>query len=300
MSSNFTLTLLGLLLIGSQGLAEDGPLPVLVPDQELLEELKSAPLSDLERVDRLEELYRQAGAVDEQIKRVPITARRPGDPPLDNVVITKPGEEERVIVVGGHLDKVRLGTGVIDDWSGASLAANIYQAIRQIPTRHTIRFVGFAYEEQGLLGSKAFVDQLGEDAASSVRAMINLECLGVGGPFLWTNGSSDRLEALAHQVADQHQLPLIDHVIMGVGADSIPFDRVGIPNLTFDGLPSDRFHLIHSDEDRFENVNPEVYVTTYRLVTHYLLMLDRAPDDVFEPAEAPDPNHPAPAPGENP
>lgn len=268
--------------------AQEGPGPVLAPDREVLDELKSAPGANPERVERLVELYRQAGATDDVITRTPIEARREGDPPLDNVVITKPGETDLVIVVGGHLDKVRRGGGVIDDWSGACMTANLYQALRAVPTRHTFRFVGFAYEEQGLVGSGKFVEALTEEERGRVRAMINLECLGVGGPFLWTNGSTDALEAVAHQVAERSQLPLIDHVIEGVGADSIPFERVGIPNLTFDGLPVDRFQLIHSDQDLYENIDPKSYVTTYRLVTHFLLELDRAPDEVFA-REAPAP-----------
>lgn len=284
------------LLIASLPLSagQDHPALRVVPDAELLLELQSAPNDNPERVTRLVELYRQAGAVDDDIARAPVAARRPTDPPLDNVIVTKKGETDRLIVVGGHLDKVRPGGGIIDDWSGACMAANLYQAIRDVPTRHTFQFVGFAYEEQGLLGSRAMVVALGEEPEEKVRAMVNLECLGVGGPFLWTNGSNNSMEALAHQVADRVGLPLVDHEIKGVGADSIPFDRAGIPSLTFDGLPTDKFALIHSDNDRYENVDPDVYVTTYRLVTHYLLELDRAPDDAITPDPAPPVPPPSP------
>jgi Zn-dependent M28 family amino/carboxypeptidase len=147
-------------------------------------------------------------------------------------------------------------------------------------------FIGFAYEELGLVGSREYVRALGEGASEKVAAMVNLECLGVGGPFLWTNGSSDALEALAHKVAKEKGLPLVDHVIQGVGADSIPFDRAGIQTITFDGLPLDRMRLIHSEDDKYENISPEVFVTTYRLVTHYLLELDRGVPDRAAPAAA--------------
>lgn len=252
------------------------PAPSPVPDEELLEELASAPMENPDRVSRLKALYEQAGAPAEAISLQEVPGRREDDPLLHNVIVTKPGATDAVIVVGGHLDKVPAGTGVIDDWSGACMASNLYQALKDVPTDHTFVFMGFAYEEQGLVGSRLYVDQLGEEGAASIRAMVNLEVLGVGGPFLWTNGSNDALEAIAHRVAQEHDLMLEDHVIPGVGADSIPFENAGIPTITFDGLPLDRFELIHSDKDRFENVDQDVYTRTYALVLRYLLELDRS------------------------
>jgi putative aminopeptidase FrvX len=252
------------------------PVAVPVADQELIEELASAPLKNLERVSRLKELYEQAGAPAESITLQEVPGRREDDPLLHNVIVTKPGETGGVIVVGGHLDKVPPGSGVIDDWSGACMASNLYQAMKDLPTKHTFVFMGFAYEEQGLVGSRLYVDQLGEEGAANVRAMVNLEVLGVGGPFLWTNGSNDALEAIAHQVAEENDLSLEDHVIPGVGADSIPFERAGIPTITFDGLPIDRFEFIHTDKDQFENVDQEAYLRTYALVLKFLLELDRS------------------------
>jgi putative aminopeptidase FrvX len=277
------------------GLGQE-PVAVPVAAGELIEELASAPLENTERVSRLRELYEQAGAPAEAITLQEVPGRREDDPLLHNVIVTKPGETGEVIVVGGHLDKVAAGSGVIDDWSGACMASNLYQAIKDLPTKHTFVFMGFAYEEQGLVGSRLYVDQLGEEGAANVRAMVNLEVLGVGGPFLWTNGSNDDLEAIAHQVAEENDLPLEDHVIPGVGADSIPFERAGIPTITFDGLPVDRFELIHSDKDQFENVDQEAYLRTYALVLKYLQQLDRSDAIPDHKGDGPDDRPDAPNP----
>ena len=255
-----------------------GQEPATVPDAELLDELSDPPADNVERVARLVELYKQAGAPEESIALQKVAGRGPDDPELQNVVITKPGKSEAVIVVGGHLDKVMPGRGVIDDWSGASMASNLYQAIREVPTEHTFDFLGFAYEEQGLVGSNLFVEELGEAGVDRTRAMVNLECLGVGGPFLWTNGSTDALEAIAHHAAVEAGLDLTDHLIPGVGADSIPFDRAGVPTITFDGLPTDRFALIHSESDQFEAIDGPTYANSYAVALRFLLELDRTPD----------------------
>ncbi|HEX8201709.1 MAG TPA: M28 family peptidase [Isosphaeraceae bacterium] len=249
--------------------------PAAVAERELLEELRSAPRENEARERQLRSLYEQAGARPEDIRLQAVPLGDDPGPVLHNVIVTKPGATDAVIVVGGHLDKVPPGDGVIDDWSGACLATNLFQALRPLRTRHTFVFIGFAHEERGLRGSRAYVASLSPEERAHIAAMINLECLGVDDPFLWTNGSTDRLEALAHRVADEDKLPLRDHVIEGVGADSIPFDRAGIPTLTFDGLPAERFDLIHSERDTYANILPECYINAYRLVVRFLLALDR-------------------------
>jgi Peptidase family M28 len=249
--------------------------PAAVAERELLEELEASPRDNAARQRSLRALFEQAGARPESItlQAVPI-AGDPG-PVLHNVIVTKPGQTDAVIVVGGHLDKVPPGGGVIDDWSGACLATNLYQALRALPTRHTFVFIGFAHEERGLRGSRAYVASLSPESRAKIAAMVNLECLGVDGPYLWTNGSTDRLESLAHRVAEAGGLPLRDHVIDGVAADSIPFAQAGIPTITFDGLPASRFDLIHSEQDTFAKIRPECYVNAYRVVAAFLVALDR-------------------------
>jgi hypothetical protein len=253
--------------------------PATVAERELLDELKAAPIENEARERTLRALYEQAGARPEDIALQAVPTRDELEPVLHNVIVTKRGETDAVIVIGGHLDKVPPGDGVIDDWSGACLATNLYQTLRPLRTRHTFVFIGFAHEERGLLGSRAYVASLSPETRAKVTAMVNLECLGVADPFLWTNGSTDRLEALAHRAAEEGGLPLRDHVLESVGADSIPFDRAGIPTITFDGLPETRFDLIHSERDRYANIRPECYVNAYRVVAKFLQVLDRESGD---------------------
>ncbi|CAN5892038.1 hypothetical protein BH23PLA1_BH23PLA1_33740 [soil metagenome] len=277
-----------ILWLGLAPIASAQEAPGAISDQELLDELKAAPATNPERVEKLKALFEQAGAPPESIRLQAVEPRREGDPVSHNVIMTKPGTTDDVIVIGGHLDKVEPGDGVIDDWSGASMTTNLYQVFKSFPTDHTMVFIGFAYEEQGLLGSRLYVNSLTVEERSKVKAMVNLECLGVGGPFVWSNGSTDSLERLAHKVAEQAELPLKSHVILGVGADSIPFERAGIATITFDGLPLDQMHLIHSPLDTFEQIDPECYIKTFQLVSRFLVALDRQPEGVAEEQRDPD------------
>jgi Zn-dependent M28 family amino/carboxypeptidase len=78
-----------------------------------------------------------------------------------NVVADIPGTEkpDEFVLVGGHLDSWDGATGAIDDGSGcvtAMEAARLLMAVGARPKR-TIRIVLWSGEEQGLLGSRAYV-----------------------------------------------------------------------------------------------------------------------------------------------
>jgi hypothetical protein len=252
--------------------------PQLVPTPELLSELKAGPKNNVERQNRLLALFRQAGArpADIRLQQVwPLQSRRNSDPVLNNIIVTKRGATPSIIVVGAHFDKVAPGSGIIDNWSSSAMLANLYQTLRTLPTRHTFQFVGFAYEEQGTLGSRDFLVPMFASERRRIKAMVNFECLGVDGPFLWTNGSNDKLEAFALGVAAAHKLPLLSHEVRGVSSDSAPFARYGIPTISFDGLATDKLGLIHSERDQYSAINPTRYTDTYKLMVHFLLALDK-------------------------
>jgi putative aminopeptidase FrvX len=216
-------------------------------------------------------LFMQAGARRDQIRYQIVDSSR-----SKNVYVVKPGRTRSVIVVGGHIDHVTAGKGIIDNWTAICALTNIYQAIRHIRTNHTIVFIGFAKEEVGLVGSRAYVAQLSAKMRARHRAMFNMECLGVGEAHVWTNGSDEELIRPLHEVASREQIALHDHVLENVGADSNSFRDRDIPAITLDGLPIDQFSLIHSEKDVCENVNLNFYYDSYRLAVSYLLELDRS------------------------
>src|SRR5262245_30314584 len=90
------------------------PQPAVVPDAELLDELKGAAEENPDRESKLLELYLQAGAKPDEVRVQEVPAEAATTPPLHNVIATLKGETDDVIVVGGHLDKVSVGRGVID------------------------------------------------------------------------------------------------------------------------------------------------------------------------------------------
>lgn len=93
--------------------------------------------------------------------------RVPEDKEVVQVIATLPGEDDRIIIVGGHLDSLNLqadpitgrAPGANDDASGTALALEAARAMSGKKWKHTLVFVGFTGEEQGLLGSRALAQK---------------------------------------------------------------------------------------------------------------------------------------------
>ncbi|HEV7764141.1 MAG TPA: M20/M25/M40 family metallo-hydrolase [Thermoanaerobaculia bacterium] len=83
------------------------------------------------------------------------------DPTAWNTVAEIPGTDKKgeVVMLGGHLDSWHTGTGATDNAAGVAAmmeAVRILKAIGVAPKR-TIRIALWSGEEQGLLGSRAYV-----------------------------------------------------------------------------------------------------------------------------------------------
>jgi len=83
------------------------------------------------------------------------------DPTAYNTVAEIPGSDKRgeVVMLGAHLDSWHAGTGATDNAAGSAVAmeaVRILQAL-DVKPRRTIRIALWSGEEEGLLGSRAYV-----------------------------------------------------------------------------------------------------------------------------------------------
>jgi len=78
-----------------------------------------------------------------------------------NVIAEVAGAEkpEEFVVLGAHLDSWELGTGALDNGCNAALVVDALRAVKAsgLQPRRSIRFILFSGEEEGLLGSHAYV-----------------------------------------------------------------------------------------------------------------------------------------------
>ncbi len=74
---------------------------------------------------------------------------------------TDPKLKDEVVMLGGHMDSWHSGTGATDNAAGVSVAMEVVRVLQalNLKPRRTIRIALWSGEEEGLLGSRAFVTQ---------------------------------------------------------------------------------------------------------------------------------------------
>jgi hypothetical protein len=102
---------------------------------------------------------------------------------LPNVVADLPGTgcSNAIFVVGAHYDSVNPSPGADDNASGIAGMLEMARVLRDRPLPMTVRFIGFPFEETGLLGSAQAAHELAQSGAD-VTGMISLEMLGYSRP----------------------------------------------------------------------------------------------------------------------
>lgn len=156
-----------------------------------------------------------------------------------NVVAEIPGTDARlrdeIVMFGAHLDSWHSALGAADNADGAAVlleAARILKAVGAQP-RRTIRFALWGGEEEGLLGSCAWVNKhLKADSAAREKMSIYLNMDPGSGPVygFYMEGS-----AAAKSIFDTWLAPFSDlgyrkNLISGIGnTDHLSFIAQGVP-----------------------------------------------------------------------
>lgn len=118
---------------------------------------------------------------------------------VSNVVAEIPGREtpDEWVIVGAHLDSWDYGTGAQDNGSGCAMVLEAARAISESghAPRRSIRFALWGGEEQGLIGSTAYVRAHAAELTKCV-AVLNTDN-GAGHPRGWkVEGRDDLAQAL--------------------------------------------------------------------------------------------------------
>lgn len=233
--------------------------------------LRQVKMNNSKRQITLRMLFEEAGCTGESLAEQSYRKKRP-----PNLICTLRGATDSVIVVGAHFDhNTEYGEGVVDDWSGAALLPTIFQSFRGTPARHTLEFVGFGGEEQYMAGSRFFAGHLSEEQASKTKAMVSLECLGLGPPKVWVSHADKTLLRGLVEVAQALGISLAGVNVEKVGKDdSDSFAKRGIPTLTLHSVTQETLSILHSSSDNVRVIKFEDYYNSYRLIVAYLAYLD--------------------------
>ena len=186
-----------------------------------------------------------------------------------NAIAEIPGTDKagEVIMLGGHLDSWHSATGATDNAVGCTVmmeAVRILSAIGAKP-RRTIRVALWGGEEQGLIGSAAYVDQQFGTAETPKPAFATL------GGYLNLDAGSGRIRgatvfgpASAASLLAQYFKPFEDLGVVGAitttsratgGSDHTSFNAAGLPGITLgqDGLEYNS-HTWHTNLDTVERI----------------------------------------------
>jgi carboxypeptidase Q len=165
---------------------------------------------------------------------------------------------DEVVIVGGHLDSWQPGTGAQDNGTGASSVIEAARAIKALgrPPRRTIRFIVFGGEEEGLLGSTAYVHQhLAE--LPKIDAVLITDSGSQPAKGWYVMGRDDEKPSVA----------ALKPLLSGLGADEstsdvsfifqtdhASFDVLGVPSLVLWNDTDKYFTLHHKASDTFDSV----------------------------------------------
>lgn len=182
--------------------------------------------------------------------------------------------EAPVILVGAHMDCYG-GDGVVDNWTGAIMLPSLAQFMRESPRKHSFRFIGFAAEEKGLVGSRAYLKSLSKQERARIRAVVTMDSLGLSATKFWPNGSDPELAQYASNVAQALNLSFVGINVDRVGTtDSQTFHEAKIPTLSLHSLTPRTWMLINSPADTWKILSWKDYVDTHKLVSALLVYLD--------------------------
>jgi hypothetical protein len=214
----------------------------------------SPPDGAVDRVERLVDLFFQAGCVGDQLTQTRAKGGRYPD-----VVCRLPGRDPDAIVVAAYVDpSERRG----EDWSGAALLPQLYRALSVQKREHSYVFVGFGQNSRR--GMRTDAERLAESDQDRVRALVDLQRLRLG-------PSSSSLLFSSADANLRQDLGAVG-VALGVPRDSLRFVQVPDPrrhDVPMIALASPK------DDDDAASVDPrEAYRGTGRMIAIFLAYLD--------------------------
>jgi carboxypeptidase Q len=235
-----------------------------------------------------------------------------------NALAELPGTDKRdeVVMIGAHLDSWHAGTGATDNAAGSAVVMEAMRILKAtgLRLRRTVRMGLWTGEEQGLLGSRAYVKAHFADR-TVMKALP--EHARLAGYFNVDNGTG-AIRGIYAQSNDA-VIPAFEAWCaplrsMGVttvsprntgGTDHLSFDEVGLPGFQFIQDPVDyesRTH--HTNVDTYERLQPpdmmKNAVVLAAFAYHTANRPERLPRKPLPKAQQPRPRPAAPAPRQAP
>jgi carboxypeptidase Q len=185
---------------------------------------------------------------------------------LYNVIADIPGTElpDEYVIVGGHIDSWDGATGATDNGTGVSTALEAARILMKagVKPRRTIRFMVWSGEEQGLLGSAAYVK-----AHKELMPKISAVLVHDGGTnYLSGIGATEAMLSDFEQVFApvkelDHDYPFAVRKVDGLrggGSDHASFLAANVPGFFWGQAGKARYsHTHHTQFDTYDQAVPD-------------------------------------------
>jgi hypothetical protein len=176
-----------------------------------------------------------------------------------NTLAEIPGTDksDEYVMIGAHLDSWHMGGGATDNGAGSVIMMEAMRILKtlDVQPRRTIRIALWSGEEQGLLGSRAWVANHPE-LHGQISAYLNVDN-GTGK----LRGIWDQSNAKAIPVFEQILWPFRDLGVVAVrhgdtgGTDHLAFDDAGVPGFNFIQDPIEYgINTHHTELDTFDHL----------------------------------------------
>jgi Zn-dependent M28 family amino/carboxypeptidase len=227
-----------------------------------------------------------------------------------NVIAELPGgaKKDELVMIGAHLDSVDAGLGATDNAAGCAVMIEVMRILKALDLKldRTVRMALWGGEEQGLLGSKAYVKERFGDpetmkltpAHAKLAAYFNVDN-GTGkirGVYLQGNDMARPIfKAWLEPFQDLGATTLA--ISNTGGTDHLSFDAVGLPGFQFIQDPVEyetRTH--HSNMDLYDRLQMPDLMQAAAIVASFVYhaanraeKLPREPLPEPQPLEKPQP-----------
>lgn len=195
-----------------------------------------------------------------------------GPVPIYNVIADIPGTErpDEIVIVSGHLDSWDGpgSEGALDNGTGTMVAleaARILMKVGAKPKR-TIRFIMWTGEEQGLHGSRRYVEMHKDELSKISCVLVDDGGTNYQGGVTCTKEMEPLLRmAFTPAMKAFPDLPMeirtAERIPRGGGSDHAPFNQAGVPGFFwFETGRSDYNYVHHTQHDKYEMAIPEYLV----------------------------------------
>ena len=164
---------------------------------------------------------------------------------------------DEVVILGAHLDSWELGTGALDNGCNAALVIEAARAIKAtglLPKR-TIRFILFSGEEQGTVGSFAYVKSHSAEL-DKIRGVVIFDSGSGRVPGYSLGGRRDTEPGLSQILKPLSAWGVTQHTAdASFGTDNFDFLLEGVPTFVANNEIANYLANYHAASDTFDKVD---------------------------------------------